>query len=160
MLTLFRSPPSEPWFSLLNQLKMFLDGRSDGLERIRIAVLDTGLEAAKEGRTVVEVVEFRDFVAEHKRRISNPAFDGKVTTRIDAVGHGTKAVNLLHSIFPEAELYVGRVFQTGQETEDTKDCILKVKQYHSTTQVATFYRCLKLTDTTRQSNGRKKAKCT
>ena len=71
---------------------------------IKIAVLDTGLESGPQ----FDYVTYRDFV------------DPKREGRVDNTLHGTKSVDLILHAYPEAELYVGRVFNTDQTDEMTE----------------------------------------
>jgi hypothetical protein len=72
--------------------------------RVKIAVLDTGLESNPR----FDDVTYRDFV------------DPKHKGRVDNTSHGTTSVNLILQAYPEAELYVGRVLKTNQTDEKTE----------------------------------------
>lgn len=76
----------------------------DDYHPIKIAVLDTGLV----NDSHYNFVTYRDFV--------NPEEKG----RIDKTLHGTSSVDLILKAYPEAGLYVGRVFDTNQTDERTE----------------------------------------
>jgi hypothetical protein len=76
----------------------------DAHRRVKIAVLDTGLVSDSHYVSVT----YRDFV------------DPKEKGRIDKTLHGTTSVDLILKAYPEAELYVGRVFNTNQTDERTE----------------------------------------
>jgi hypothetical protein len=71
---------------------------------VKIAVLDTGLIPDPR----YDFVTYRDFV------------DPKQEVRIDKTSHGTTSVNLILKAYPEAKLYVGRVFDTNKTDEKTE----------------------------------------
>jgi subtilisin family serine protease len=75
---------------------------------VKIAVLDTGLESHPR---FGDDVAYQDFVQPEHR------------DRVDTTLHGTASVDLILRAYPEAELYVGRVFnndQTDGETEPAR----------------------------------------
>lgn len=76
----------------------------DAYSPVKIAVLDTGLENDPR----FDDVTYRDFV-ERKRK-----------GRVDNTSHGTATVDLILQAYPEAKLYVGRVFNTNQTDETTE----------------------------------------
>jgi subtilisin family serine protease len=86
--------------------------------RVRVAILDTGVDAthtdiAKEiqdGRII-----FHDFI--------NDSANIK-----DDDGHGTHCTSILAKLAPNAEIYVGRVFQISQAVEDSAAVVTKVIQ--------------------------------
>ena len=71
---------------------------------IKIAVLDTGLVSDSH----YDFVTYRDFA------------DSEQKDRIDKTLHGTASVDLVLKAYPEAKLYVGRVFNTDQTDEKTE----------------------------------------
>jgi hypothetical protein len=73
----------------------------DSYRPVKIAVLDTGLESDLRFGDVT----YRDFV------------DPDRLGRVDNTSHGTASVDLILQAYPEAELYVGRVFNTNQTDE-------------------------------------------
>ena len=72
-------------------------------QRVKIAILDTGIALAKiSGRP--------DIVDNHVQRIKEcEAFGGLDRGDIDEDGHGTHAAMLLHRVCPNADIYVARV---------------------------------------------------
>jgi hypothetical protein len=81
-----------------------LELKDDAYRPVKIAVLDTGLESDPR----FDDVTYRDFV------------DPKHPGRVDNTSHGTASVDLILQAYPEAELYVGRVFNTNQTDERTE----------------------------------------
>jgi hypothetical protein len=82
---------------------------------VKIAVLDTGLKS----NWCFGNVTYRDFV------------DPKREGRVDNTSHGTASVDLILHAYPEAELYVGRVFNTNQTDERTEPALLAEVGEHS-----------------------------
>jgi hypothetical protein len=81
-----------------------LELKDDAYRPVKIAVLDTGLESNPN----FDGVTYRDFV------------DPKHPGRVENTSHGTASVDLILLAYPEAELYVGRVFETDQTDEKTE----------------------------------------
>lgn len=83
-------------------------GRSKSCPKTKIAILDTGV-------TEKYYQDFEDYIKEYKDFVSHN--DG---LRQDGTGHGTTALRLLLKVYDDAEVYIGRVFETkdaGDETE-------------------------------------------
>jgi hypothetical protein len=80
----------------------------DAYHPVKIAVLDTGLENNQR----FEDVTYKDFV------------DREREGRVDNTFHGTASVDLILQAYPEAKLYVGRVFNTNQTDEETEPALL------------------------------------
>jgi len=76
----------------------------DDYHPVKIAVLDTGLVSDSH----YDFVTYRDFA------------DSEQKDRIDNTLHGTASVDLVLKAYPEAKLYVGRVFSTNQTDEKTE----------------------------------------
>lgn len=70
--------------------------------KVKIAVLDTGLQP---GAYMERPEQYRDFV------------DPSSNSRIDNTSHGTSSVNLIRKIYEDADLYVGRVFESDHTDE-------------------------------------------
>jgi hypothetical protein len=94
--------------------------------RVRIAILDTGLELPKHAVNIYKdrIMDFKDWVVGGNE--ANPW--------VDDDGHGTHSAGLILKVAPEAELYVARVFEkqgTGSDLESSKTIksnIAKVRQ--------------------------------
>lgn len=114
---------SEKWFSALSGLNSALAFRprtetTSGFYRpVKIAVLDTGLKA-----------EARDIIKGYKNFTGSNSDDDDL---LDDTGHGTFAVRLLERVNKDAELYVGRVFESSQATGQT--AIRMAKAIHHAT---------------------------
>jgi len=84
--------------------------------RVKVAILDTGVDtthpdisrARDEGR-----IKFYDFV-EDSSEIK------------DSNGHGTHCTSLVAKFAPNAELYVGRVFENSQADDNSPKILAKV----------------------------------
>lgn len=85
----------------------------DTYRRVRIAVLDTGINP--QDPYTAHVAGYRDFV------------DGNDAVKQDKTGHGTNSVKLIFKVYAEAEVYVARVFKNNQANNDTQDLMLKVR---------------------------------
>lgn len=77
---------------------------------MKIAILDTGVvEDLKE-----RVSDYRDFASRNDADLQDP------------IGHGTQAVFLIDRIYPEAELYVGRIYDGRHATDDAAALVTEV----------------------------------
>jgi hypothetical protein len=88
-------------------------------ERVRIAVLDTGIFA--EPHPYWNIIQdykgykgFKDFVVRGNE------------LGVDQTGHGTIAVHLILKLLPEAHVFVGRVFQGRHANENTPSLMAEV----------------------------------
>lgn len=110
------APTSDRWFAQLENLKTILRlprSKSDAsYAPTKIAILDTGIDKSHSS----SVVEYRDFL------------DPKDVHRCDSTGHGTSAFKLLQKVYPEAQIFVGRVWESNQANHDTENIMTKVHQ--------------------------------
>ena len=92
--------------------------KNPSLERIRIAVLDTGFDPAaaffKDPDRKRRVREWKDYVGDESR------------TREDEDGHGTHVLSLLMKVAPAANFYVVRVARDTQDLANSTSNIAKV----------------------------------
>lgn len=101
---------SQEWFENYNRLKDTLQSEEadagPGHERIKIAVLDTGinLDYHDSYREFGIIAEYRDYV---NNNCGNPD---------DETGHGSAAASLLVRTCPNASLYLARVLKTNNPT--------------------------------------------
>ncbi|KAG4295227.1 extracellular alkaline serine protease [Fusarium proliferatum] len=101
---------SQQWFENYDRLKDTLQSEEantgPGYERIKIAVLDTGihLDDHDHYRYFGIIAEYKDYV---NKNGSNPA---------DETGHGSAAASLLVRTCPNASLYLARVLKTNNPT--------------------------------------------
>ncbi|KFY06829.1 hypothetical protein V492_07706 [Pseudogymnoascus sp. VKM F-4246] len=112
------------WFTEIKSFERCIDvSRKDPDElhrRVRIAVLDTGVDIKhpdisrelQEGR-----IKVHDFVTDS-------------INIEDLSGHGTHCTSVVAKFAPNAEIYVGRVFQTSQAS-DTSPEVLKKAIWHA-----------------------------
>lgn len=119
---------SRDWFNDFDQLKHILQPQADetgaGYERVKIAVLDTGINA-KDYQSWVElaevtecptIAEYKDFV------IRQPG-----VAACDETGHGSIAVTLLIKMCPNALLYPARVLSRNVATSADVQNIVDVQ---------------------------------
>ncbi|KAJ5261225.1 hypothetical protein N7478_011820 [Penicillium angulare] len=104
------SSPSDKWleridkeFCSLLRAKSKADRKS--YAPVKIAVLDTGIHP--QHYNVSNITDYKDFV--------NPLGQGKS----DLTGHGSIGVSLTYKLLPNAQVYVGRVFETSQANNNT-----------------------------------------
>ncbi|KAF5535804.1 serine threonine kinase [Fusarium mexicanum] len=101
---------SQQWFENYDRLKDTLQSQEAetgmGYERIKIAVLDTGINLDDHNY-------YRHFgiIAEYKDYVTN-----NCTNPDDETGHGSDAVSLLARTCPNASLYLARVLKTNSPT--------------------------------------------
>lgn len=110
---------TDKWFSVwLSKTHALLDSASVGKPRVRIAILDTGLN--KHHPQVKSILE----KTQSERRIKNckswvPGVAGSVDTDKngmllsdeDTDGHGTHCAMVAHKVAPNADIYVARIFK-------------------------------------------------
>jgi len=84
-------------------------------ERVRIAVIDTGIDPTDAYAEVVK--KYKDFV------------DNNDANKQDKTGHGTNSVKLIFKVFGDAEVYVARVFENSNASSNTQDLMEKVRQH-------------------------------
>jgi hypothetical protein len=90
--------------------------------RIRVAVIDTGLELSEaamdsldpDGERIKECVSFFDDDSKNDDKDGNPI---AIKGFIDLDGHGTHSAALVLKVAPTVELYVARVFKTRDEND-------------------------------------------
>ncbi|KAF5589875.1 serine threonine kinase, partial [Fusarium pseudocircinatum] len=101
---------SQCWFDNYNRLKDTLQsedaGTGSGYERIKIAVLDTGINLEDHDH-----YHYFGIIAEYKDYVNNNGSNPD-----DETGHGSDAVSLLVRTCPNASLYLARVLKTNNPT--------------------------------------------
>lgn len=139
------SPTSKDWFEdldCLNRVLQPLSGDcSSTYQQVKIVILDTGLRP--DSPYVRAIKRYKDFVQygkshdkkgasdrilihDSKSRSTNLALreESKVEIKtIDNTGHGTHAVHLVFKVLSSAEVSVGRVFETNEESSSTRDLV-------------------------------------
>ncbi|KAJ0284453.1 hypothetical protein CBS470a_006835 [Colletotrichum nupharicola] len=110
--TFIRPMASEPVVKCVVDLKqqIILRSPTQDVRRVKIAILDTGVLKSFKRR----VSEYKDFVLRDDSEFQ------------DFTGHGTEAVSLITRIYPDAEIFIGRVFERSQATDDTAALMAEV----------------------------------
>jgi subtilisin family serine protease len=85
--------------------------RDDNCPPVKVAILDTGVFQSYFSNSIKD---YRDFVS------------GINDERQDGTGHGTSCLQLLLSIYEDAEVYIGRVFESDKANDDTSSLMAKV----------------------------------
>ncbi|KAI1086178.1 hypothetical protein F5B19DRAFT_480199 [Rostrohypoxylon terebratum] len=113
------SQDSAQWFQGLSKLSHALEMKGykhdDIAPKIKIAILDTGLDE-----------KYRN---NHSRERYNDFVSPAETSYHDPVGHGTQMYQVLRRVYSEAEIYIGRVFETCQATAETADLMTEAIDY-------------------------------
>ncbi len=112
---------SRNWFEKYDQLKNVLrptDGEGRGYERIKIAVLDTGIRQEDYDylKECPSPPKYRDFV---------DAAQGDITC--DKTGHGSAGISLLITTCPDASLYIARVLRSNVATMADVDRVAQLE---------------------------------
>ncbi|KAK6524133.1 hypothetical protein TWF694_005794 [Orbilia ellipsospora] len=107
---------AESWFKNVERLSYVLQQDPSSpvnYKRVRIAIIDSGIVPDHPQKDLVE--DFEDFV--------NPGNTGRIDEH--EVAHGSAGVSLVTRVAPESEIYVARVFQKSQATNETADLVAK-----------------------------------
>ena len=124
MLTDSDSSKAEQWLRKIQDsevTKILFSGfaANRSLERIRIAVLDTGYDPAttffKDPDRRRRIRKWKDYVVEGS------------TTGQDKNGHGTHVLSLVMKVAPAADIYVARVARDTKDLENSTGNVAKVK---------------------------------
>lgn len=107
---------SDKWFSEFRELVLsrLPPTRSEIPRRVRIAILDTGIDIENpyvpctDGR----VRGLRSFVGSDPLDIQ------------DLCGHGTHVAGLVHKMAPDADIYIAKISRDGSQLEE--ECIVSV----------------------------------
>ncbi|KAH7127826.1 peptidase S8/S53 domain-containing protein [Dactylonectria estremocensis] len=102
------------WHSeALARVDTLRDARLCNNQRIKIAILDSGIELSQDNKDIYDngsQIKYQSWVDE------NPAWK-------DQVGHGTHLATLLRRIAPNSQLHVARVFKKKLSMEKSARCI-------------------------------------
>lgn len=79
----------------------------DGYVRVKVAIIDTGIDAS---HPLLKIFE------ENGQIRCKSWIDGE-PANTDDNGHGTHVAHSLLKVAPRAELYIAKVFKTGEENE-------------------------------------------
>jgi len=102
---------SETWLGRLDLVVNVMRARKklnvtdDTYKRVKVAVLDTGLNA---DHGVADEVQYKDFVDQSQQEMS------------DNTSHGTTSVDLILKAYAEVDLFVARVFATDNTDGTTE----------------------------------------
>ncbi|GJD04006.1 extracellular alkaline serine protease [Colletotrichum higginsianum] len=105
---------SEDWFKMVDSLNLVLsvDSENNDYQKIRVAVLDTGITPkAAEGFDIQDRM-YRDFT------------DCPDENMRDDTGHGTSVVDLVYKMCEPAEVYVARVMEKSHATTNSVDATI------------------------------------
>ncbi|KAI0895105.1 hypothetical protein F4806DRAFT_90486 [Annulohypoxylon nitens] len=110
---------SMQWFQGLSKLAYVLEMKWHKLDdvalKIKIAILDTGLDEKYRNKHPQE--QFHDFLSPTERSCQ------------DLAGHGTQMYQVLRRVYSEAEIYVGRVFETCAANLETANLMAQAIDY-------------------------------
>jgi hypothetical protein len=117
---------ADNWFRLLNKRVHPLIKSERGQKRIKIAILDTGIQLPRNAAEAYEdqIIECESWL---KSEQGNELHKGDR----DLDGHGTHCASLLLKVAKNAHIYVARVFQGKAEkmdqidAKDTQEAIAK-----------------------------------
>ncbi|TDZ16268.1 hypothetical protein Cob_v010829 [Colletotrichum orbiculare MAFF 240422] len=114
-------PSSDRWFSQFQKLSTITHlrrgDRDASCKPVKIAILDTGLDPAYSSRGTVG---FRDFVDERNRGF------------LDSSGHGTSAFQLMQKVHKDAQIFIGRVWESRQATSSTASLMTRAIRHART----------------------------
>ena len=106
--------PSDDWFQELDKLNSVLRVKPKEKHSLyrpaKIAILDTGVSE-----------DFAESVKHYKDFVGNEDRDWR-----DNTGHGTNAVRLIQKVYNMAEIYIGRVLEGSQATDNTATLMAQV----------------------------------
>jgi hypothetical protein len=109
-----KAKAAEKWLERVEKMSLLLrkGRRSGGYDRVRIAILDTGIDSCYSYWASIK--GYKDFVSEGNEQ-------GR-----DNTGHGTNGVHLFFKILPEADIFVARVFEEAVANDVTTLLMAKV----------------------------------
>ncbi|KAK6538292.1 hypothetical protein TWF694_011171 [Orbilia ellipsospora] len=102
------SSPAAEWLQDTQRLQYILHGDISDEDRVKIAIIDSGLHPAHPQLALVR--EYKDFITQDK-------------ILVDETRHGSTGVDLISEIAPDADIYVARVFKGSDAEADTPDLI-------------------------------------
>lgn len=113
--------PAEEWQEEVNDLVRVMKGdQNDPYERVKIAIIDSGLNDRVKSRYAHNRIVFRDFTK---------------STRNES-WHGTCCAKVICDIYEEARLYIARIFE--DEYVDQEQGPLRMAQVSTTSDPPTF----------------------
>jgi hypothetical protein len=103
---------------MLDELNFILgikDSKRDyEAKAVKVAILDTGVSESYHISAKEYIKDYRDFVSQNDK------------IRWDNTGQGTSSIRLLQMVYEDAEIYVGRFFETSEVNDLTQDLMAKV----------------------------------
>ncbi|KAK8074298.1 hypothetical protein PG994_005197 [Apiospora phragmitis] len=113
MAQITNSTTTKDWFKRMSGLNYIPKaGEGDTFEKVKIAVLDTGVDP--DDAASVYVDGYRDFVS------------GNDSIKCDNTGHGTTSVNLIFHMCESASVHVIRIFESDEANENTQELAVQV----------------------------------
>lgn len=125
-----RTRRTKEWFEyhedVLFRAKQLRDVKMSNERRIKIAILDSGIELSPEQRQLYDFeprIKYKSWV------------DGHADCR-DDVGHGTHLTILLRSVAPNAEIHMARVFKSRPKGDKSALIIAEVSDSSCVTRLS------------------------
>jgi subtilisin family serine protease len=114
---------SEDWIDkLLESIHQLIDPKFNVAKRVRIAILDSGLDS--ENSSLIEDQQQDDPRIKAGRSFVHGTESHDIE---DKIGHGTHALGLLLKVAPFADIYVAKVAQQDSLDADSYDDIAKAR---------------------------------
>ena len=108
---------SDSWIAEFcrNRKGTFPAGIAEGLKKVKIAIIDTGLDG--EHPSVLENWTNPNFHTRYKNFLSDDSSEISEIDPEDTCGHGTYVAGIILQLAPDAELCIARVFSSGSAEE-------------------------------------------
>ena len=105
------------------------ENRADGDKRVRIAILDSGIDATHKeiaGNIAFDVSPSSSEQQKRPRITAWKGFLSELDPLRDRVGHGTHCASVILRTAPYTSLYIARIFDDDQEISDC-DQVVEVR---------------------------------
>jgi hypothetical protein len=109
---------ADNWFRLLETRVHPLITAEEGQSRIKIAILDTGIQLPEEAE-----VAYEDQILESKSWLKADKGDELLRGDRDLDGHGTHCASVLLKVSPNVDIFVARVFKQRSERKGAVESI-------------------------------------
>jgi hypothetical protein len=111
---------SDTWFDALDDLNEVLrikkTLRDEDSKPVKVAILDTGISKDYFESVKAYIKEYKDFASG----------DDKNPKDTSSSQHGTNSVRIVQRVYIDAEIHVGRVFETDEANDHTADLMGEV----------------------------------